>query len=305
MGQNGRMHRLRVLAPLVLLLALAAALAACGGSDLASDPAKVLADAKPPADGPTAIALRASVVPQAAGATTAAGGSGDGGGLGALLGGPIEIDATSQGEPSKGLMADATVTAGPLSVPVSLRENADGAWVQLGGQWYAIGQPVGLAATTVAKPLFDVATTMGDPKATAVEDVGGQPCDRITGTLQPGGDLAKQLGQLGLPIDTTALTSGQAQLSVWVARDDHVIRRIQIDSAPDGDGGLLIDLTITPSEVVAVQAPADAKPVADLLTGALGGQAGDGLGGLDLGALLGDGGGLGGLLGGATTGAGS
>lgn len=312
------MHRLRLIALPVLLLAVVAALAACGGgADLASDPGKVLADATLPPSGPNQSTLRLAFTPSAAaGQTTDADG-----GLGAVLGGPIEIDAATQGDAATGVTADGKIAVGPLDVPFSFRQNAESAWAQIGGTWYALGQPIGVDFGALAGPLGDVAALMADPKATAVEDVGGIQCDRITGTLKPGAALADQLGGLatGLPIDLSALQAGKAQLSVWVARGDHVIRRVQIDSAAAGssDGGLLVDLTVLPSEPVPVEAPAGAKPLSALLTTVLGKQAGKALGGvnglgdlgkalqdgtLDLSGLLGGGGGgLGGLLGGGAT----
>ena len=55
--QNGRMPRLRTLAPIAVLLVLAGLLAACGGgADLASDPGKVLADVN--TGGSSVIALK-------------------------------------------------------------------------------------------------------------------------------------------------------------------------------------------------------------------------------------------------------
>ena len=145
--------RLR-LTPLLALIALAAVLAACGGSDLASDPGKVLADAKLPPAGPNASTFKAEFVP-AADATNGDGG-GALGGLGGLLGGPIAIEATTQGDAATGLTADAKITAGPLDVPISVRQNADDAWVQVGGQWYAVGQPLGIDFGAIGAQLGDV-----------------------------------------------------------------------------------------------------------------------------------------------------
>ena len=313
--QNGRMPRLRTLAPIAVLLVLAGLLAACGGgADLASDPGKVLADAKLPPAGPNQSTLRLAFTPQAAGGATTAAGDG----LGGLLGGPIEIDAATQGDAATGVTADGKAAVGPLEVPFSFRQNAAGAWVQIGGTWYALGEPLGIDFGALAQPLGDVSQLMADPQATAVEEVGGIQCDRITGTLKPGAAIADQLGGLAgsLPLDLTALQSGKAQLSVWVGRDDHVIHRVQIDSAAaeSSDGGLLVDLSVVPSEPIPVEAPQGAKPLSALLTTVLGRQAGEALGGVkglgDLGALLqsgeldlsgllgGAGGGLSGLLGG-------
>ncbi|MGI9116118.1 MAG: hypothetical protein ACR2JV_00600 [Gaiellales bacterium] len=315
------MQRLLRLAPVLVLVALAGLLAACGGSDLASDPGKVLASATLPPPGPNASQLKAEFTP-ASGASSSTGSDG----LGGLLSGPISIDATSQGDAATGVTADAKVTVGPLDIPVSVRQDSTDAWVQVGGQWYALGAPLGIDFAAVAKPLASVSQLISDPKATAVEDVGGISCDRISGTLRPGAQIADQLGGLAqnLPIDLSALTKGQAQISVWVGRDDHQIHRIQLDTAAAGqDSGLMIDLSVVPADPVTVTAPADAKPLSDLVTTVLGKQAGKVLGNgslgdlgkalssgtLDLGKLLGGGGSggldlgkiLGGMGGGSTT----
>ena len=314
------MHRLRVLLPLALLLALAAGLAACGGgADLASDPGKVLADAKLPPQGPNSSALQVVLTPSAAG-----GASTGAGGLGGLLAGPVEIDASTQGDAATGVTADGKAVIGPLEVPFSFRQDASDAWVQIGGTWYALGQPLGIDFGGLGASLGDPAALVKDPKATAVEEVGGIQCDRITGTLAPGAQIAGALDGLGrnLPIDLAPLQKGTAQVSVWVARADHVVRRVQVDTAAGGtpDGSVLVDLTVLPSDPVKVQAPAGAKPLSALVTTALGRQAGKALGGatgldgiakalqsgqLDLGKLLGGTGGLGGLLGGGGAATGS
>ncbi|MGI9186534.1 MAG: hypothetical protein ACR2J9_03265 [Gaiellales bacterium] len=303
-------RRLRFI-PVLVLIAFAAGLAACGGSDLASDPGKVLASAKLPPAGPNASTFSAEFVP-AADATSPGADSGALGGIAGLLGGPITIEATTQGDAATGLTADAKITAGPLDVPVSVRENADDTWVQVGGTWYALGQPLGVDFGAIGKQLGNVSKLIRDPKAVAVEKVGDVECDRISGKLDPGADLTDQLGNLAenLPIDLGALAKGDADVSVWVGRSDGLIHRVQLSTAPSGDvaksGGLTVDLSVVAADPVTVEAPADAKPITDLLTGALGNGSGLGdlgglLGGLDLGKLLG-GNGLGDLLGGATTG---
>ena len=305
------MQRLLRVIPFLALIALTLALAACGGSSLASDPGKVLKEAKLPPAGPNASTLKATFTPKAQAA--------DGGGtttqdsdplgqLGGLLGGPITIESTTQGDAATGVTADAKITAGPIDLPITARANKDNAWVQLNGQWYELGSPLGIDFGSVGGLLGELPALIRDPKATAVEDVDGVACDRISGTIDPEASATDALGtQLeNLPLDLSALAAGKAEVSVWVGQEDRVIRRIQINTAGSGDtaaaGGLLVDLTVVPAEAVEVTAPADAKPISDLLGSLLGG----GVGGLgDLGGLLG--GGLGGFdlgeLGGALTGA--
>ena len=200
-------------------------------------------------------------------------------------------------------------------VPLSLRENADDTWVQVGGQWYALGQPLGIDFGGIGGQIGDIAQLIRDPKAVAVEKVGDIECDRISGKLEPGADLTDQLGELAenLPVDLGALAKGDADVSVWVGRSDGLIHRVQLSTAGSGDvqqtGGLTIDLSVLPADPVTIEAPANAKPITDLLTGLLGDASGLGdlgglLEGLDLGQLLGGAGGLDlGQLGGALSGA--
>lgn len=317
----GPMHRFRWLAPVVLVVALAAALAACGGANLASDPGKVLAGATLPPAGPNKSTLKVEFTPQggAGGASTEQGGAstdGGAGGLGALLGAalstPVTFEAQSEGDIQQGYTADGKITLSLAEIAVSARGNAKDTWVQIGGQWYAIGQALPVDVGALGTNLGSVAKLVRDPKATAVEDVYGISCDRISGTLNPGADLVDQLGNLAenLPIDLTALSKGQADVSVWVGRDDHVIHRVLIDTS-GGDtataGGLSVDFSVGPGQAQQVTAPAGAKPITDLLKQAAGNAAGNALGGLDLSKLLGGAQGLdlSKLLGGASTGAGS
>ena len=310
------MQRPLRLLPVIALIVLGAFLAACGGSDLASDPGQVLADAKQQPAGPAKSSLQIQFTPQAA-AVSGADSSGADGLMSALTGGPISITATTQGDVATALTADAKLTIGPIDVPVSIRTTEDNAYLQAGGAWYETGSPLGIDVGSLTGAVGDVSKLVRDPKAVAVEDVDGIQCDRITGTIDPGAALTEQLSGLAsnLPIDLSALAKGDAEVSIWVGRSDHVIHRVQINTAGSGDAaatsGLLLDVTTVPSDAVVVQAPADAKPISDLLSGVLGQGGGDGLGGLlgnlDLGQLLGGAGGAGGLdlgkiLGGATTG---
>ena len=306
------MQRLLRIVSFLALIAIATALAACGGSSLASDPGKVLQEAKLPPAGPNASTLTATFTPMAeaadGGGATTTQDDGPLGQLGGLLGGPITIESTTQGDAATGVTVDAKITAGPIELPLTARANKDNAWVQLNGQWYELGSPLGIDFGSVGGLLGELPALIRDPKATAVEDVDGVACDRISGTIDPEASATDALGTLleNLPLDLSALAAGKAEVSVWVGQEDRVIRRIQINTAGSGDtaaaGGLLVDLTVVPAEAVEVTAPADAKPISDLLGSLLGG----GVGGLgDLGDLLG--GGLGGFdlgeLGGALTGA--
>ena len=299
------MHRLLRLAPVLALLVIGGFLAACGGSDLSSDPGKVLASAKLPAAGPAKSNLELQVTP------SSSGGSSSSGALGALAGSGVTITATAQGDAASGLTADGKLTLGPVDAPISIRTTQDNAYLQLGGQWYATGSPLGLDIGSLTGMVGDASKLIKNPKATAVEDVDGIQCDRISGTIDPGANLAKQLGGLAgtLPIDLSSLTKGTAAVSVWVGRSDHIIHRVQIDTTGGNaaNSGLLLDISTVPSDAVTVQAPTGAKPLSDLLSGAGGKGLSGLLGGLNLGKLLGGGGSggldLGKILGGASTGA--
>lgn len=288
----------RIAVALVLLASLG--LVACGGSDLASDPQAVLAGAKLPPEGPNASKLSLEVTPGggAGGASTTDSGGAttpDAGGIAGLLGGPIQIEASTEGDAATGVTGDAKVTAGPANLAIAFRANADDAWVQVGEEWYALGQPLGIDFGGLSGAVGDLSKRVRDPKAVAVEDVDGVECDRITGTLDPGADLTDALNSAiqNLPFSLDPQSLGQAEVSVWVSRDDDVIRRVQIDTGEDSDTRIQADLTVVPAEAVTVTPPASAKPITDLLVTLLGDQLGD-LGGmlgngLDLGALLGSG----------------
>ncbi len=283
-----RMPRIAALALLVLSLGV---LTACGGTELASDPAQVLQDAKLPPEGPNASTLKATINPAQAEA-----GTGEDGGLGALLNGPITIEASTEGDAATGVTGDAKIAASAANITVAFRADANNTWLQVGDQWYEVGQPLGIDFGGLAGTVGDLNGLIENPKATAVEDIDGVECDRISGTIKPGAALADQLGELGenLPLDLRSLQTGNAQASVWVSRDDSVIRRIQLDTAgEDGasEGSVVLDLTIVPAEPVTVTAPEGAKPITDLLVSLLGDQLGDlggllgGLGEFDLGEL--------------------
>jgi hypothetical protein len=288
--QNALMHRLALL-PVILLVGL---LAACGGASLASDPAQVLADAKAPPAGPNRSSLKIEFIPQG-GAAPAGGDTTGADGIGALLGGalsgPITIEASSEGDVEAGFSSDGRITLSLAEIAVSARGDGSSTWVQIGDQWYALDGALPIDVAGLGANLGSVAPLVRDPKATAVEDVDGISCDRISGTLAPGADLTDQLGSLAenLPLDLAALRDGKAEVSIWVGRDDKTIHRVQVDTAGSGDadqtGALSIDFTVVPGEVVPVEAPAGAKPIADLLTQGLGDALG--LGDLDLSQLLG------------------
>jgi hypothetical protein len=284
---------LRLRTPIAALLVIGALLAAgCGGSGLADDPQAVLDAAKLPPSGPNAADLTVEFSPSA-------------GGDGGLLGGPLTIEATSQGDQEQGVVADARVVIGPASLTVEAIANADNTWVLVGDTWYELGQSLPFDVGGIGTALGSLRESVVDPRAVAVEDIEGVECDRISGGLDSSALDADVLGGLlgGLPIDPSALLSGDAQIDLWVSRDDDVVRRIRIDASGEAGAGeasaggdLVIDLTVVPSEVPEITPPADAEPITALLAELLGdqlGDLGDQLG--DLGGLLGGLGGLGGL----------
>lgn len=301
MGAMTRRPRRALLA--LPLVAAALLLPACGGSGLAENPQQVLDEAVLPPPGPNASRLVAELNPTAGAAEPDAAPDAegaDGGDLGALLGGPIAIEATTEGDVAQGVIGDARITAGPAVLALAFRANGDDAWLQVGDAWYALGGPLPLDPAAAGGAIDGLVDAIEDPRATAVEDVEGVECDRITGTLPADALGADALGALtgGLPLPLDSLTAGEATMSVWVAREDGVVRRVKVEAtgtagvdAAAAGGDVMIDLTVVPGEVQEVAAPADAKPIEDLLLDLLGDAAGDGLGQLgDLfGGLLGGG----------------
>ena len=295
-----RHPRIPALALIALLLLAAPLLAACGGSKLADDPSAVLAEATLPPPGPNASKLSVEFVPGDA-APPQDGAATEEDPLGGLLGGPIQLEATTEGDAEAGVTGDAKITAGPANIALAFRADKDNTWLQVGDEWYELGQPLGIDFAGLGGAIGPLSEVVVDPKATAVEEIEGVECDRIDGRFNPAPGLTEQLqgtgDGLGLPLDLQGLAEAQAEISVWVSRDDGVVRRIMVstDGAADqaAGGNVTIDLTVVPAQAVEVTAPQGAKPITDLLVTLLGDQLGD-LG--DLGGQLGDLGDLGGLL---------
>jgi hypothetical protein len=296
------------LALIALAILTVPVVAACGGSKLADDPQAVLAEATLPPPGPNASKLVVEFAPGDAAPADGAGAQDDP--LGGLLGGPIQIEATTEGDAEAGVTGDAKITAGPANIALAFRANRDNTWLQVGDQWYELGQPLGIDFAGLGGAIGPLDEVVVDPKATAMEEIEGVECDRIDGRFNPAPGLTEQLQGAGdgsgLPLDLEGLAGAQAVISVWVSREDGVVRRIMVstDGAADqaAGGDVKIDLTVVPAEAVEVTPPQGAQPITDLLVTLLGDQLGD-LG--DLGGQLGDLGDLGGLLdglGGAVTG---
>jgi hypothetical protein len=294
-----RPSRIPALALIALAILAASVLAACGGSKLADDPQAVLAEATLPPPGPNASKLLVEFTP--GDAAPQEGDAAQDDPLGGLLGGPIQIEATTEGDAATGVTGDAKITAGPANIALAFRANGDNTWLQVGDQWYELGQPLGIDFAGLGGAIGPLDEVVVDPKATAVEEVEGVECDRIDGRFNPAPGLTDQLqgaGEgLGLPLDLQGLAEAQAEVSVWISREDGVVRRIMVstDGAADqaAGGDVKIDLTVVPAEAVEVTPPQGAQPITDLLVTLLGDQLGD-LG--DLGGQLGDLGDLGGLL---------
>lgn len=300
-----RPSRIPALALIALAILTASVVAACGGSKLADDPQAVLAEATLPPPGPNASKLVVEFTPGDAAPADGAGAQDDP--LGGLLGGPIQIEATTEGDAEAGVTGDAKITAGPANIALAFRANKDNTWLQVGDQWYELGQPLGIDFAGLGGAIGPLSEVVVDPKATAMEEIEGVECDRIDGRFNPAPGLTEQLqgagDGLGLPLDLQGLAEAQAEISVWVSREDGVVRRIMVstDGAADqaAGGDVKIDLTVVPAEAVEVTPPQGAQPITDLLITLLGDQLGD------LGGQLGDLGDLGGLLdglGGAVTG---
>ena len=294
-----RPSRIPALVLIALAILVAPVLAACGGSKLADDPQAVLSEATLPPPGPNASKLVVEFTPGDAAPQDGATAQDDP--LGGLLGGPIQIEATTEGDAEAGVTGDAKITAGPANIALAFRANKDNTWLQVGDQWYELGQPLGIDFAGLGGAIGPLSEVVVDPKATAVEEIEGVECDRIDGRFNPAPGLTEQLqgagDGLGLPLDLQGLAEAQAEVSVWISREDGVVRRIMVSSDGAADqaagGDVKIDLTVVPAQAVEVTAPQGAKPITDLLVTLLGDQLGD-LG--DLGGQLGDLGDLGGLL---------
>ncbi|MGA0123040.1 MAG: hypothetical protein ACO3KD_08585, partial [Gaiellales bacterium] len=183
-----RSPRFPARALLALLVLAVPVLAACGGSSLADDPQAVLAEATLPPPGPHAAKLSIRFTPGAAAPDQQEGAQDDP--LGGLLGGPIQIEATTEGDAEAGVIGDAKITAGPANIAVAFRANGDNAWLQVGDQWYELGQPLGIDFAGLGGAIGPLSDVVVDPKATAVEDIEGVDCDRIDGRFQPAPGLA-------------------------------------------------------------------------------------------------------------------
>ena len=309
--------RFRILFLLAALLSLAA-FAACGGDDGGAsdeDPQQVL-DRTFSADNDIESAdLDASLEIDV---------TGDGGGqFTANLSGPI--DGGGEGTPSFDLTAEISGEGGGDSIDFegSAISTGDAGYITYEGTAYELdSRTFGLVQQIFAgasqqqdeeqaSDLPDVRSFLTDVSNEGTEDVEGTETVHVSGavdieklvdTLLPFAERANQLGGLGAtaqipsPAELDQLNElvRSATFDVYSGADDDLLRRFVIDlelQEPRGEGTATIGLDITlggVNETQEVEAPADAEPLANLLSelgvdpgglGALGGLGGAGGGG--------------------------
>ena len=319
-----RRPRKPLLALLLGLLLAIALIAGCGGSgggggsDGSSDPQAVLDSAlgggKPIESGVLDLGL--SIDSSAA----------QGGTVSASLTGPfqssgdgklpqLDLDAKANGD-----------TAGaPFDIEVGLTLTSDGAFVNYGGSAYKLDDATFQLLQTSYEQSSKLQTNQNDKgslsqfgidpeswltdlKNEGTEDLDGTEVVHITGTadiakiVQDLTTLAQQTGQAS-QLDTASLDQikssiSNATIDVYATSDDSTLRKFEVKvDVADPNGGsdtTSIDLSVgiaDPGGDQTISAPADAKPIQDLLSQIPGGGAGA------LGAL--------GSLGGGSTGTGT
>jgi hypothetical protein len=318
---------LRILFLLAALFSLAAAFAACGGDDGGGsdeDPQQVLDRTFSEESDIESADLDASLEIDIAG---------DGGGqFTANLSGPI--DGSGEGTPTFDLTADISGEGGGDSIDFEggAISTGDAGYISYEGTAYELdSQTFGLV-----EQIFESASQQQDDEQTGdvpdvrsfltevtnegTEDVEGTETVHVSGavdieklvdTLLPFAERANELGGLGataqIPtpaeLDQLKELVKSATFDVYSGTDDDLLRRFVIDlelQEPRGEGSATIGLDITLGDVnesQEVEAPADAEPLANLLS-----ELGVDLGGLGaLGGLDGGGGGGGGAAPGPTS----
>jgi hypothetical protein len=314
---NRSLLSLAVLAALVF----AAFVGGCGGggSDASSDPQELLDETFGGGTEVNSGVLDVSVEASAAGDK--------GGSLSGTLSGPFESRDSDQ-LPLIDLDASVQVSApgADQSLDGGLTVTADGAYVTSGGQAYAVDDPTFAAleqayaqsaqaqstSASDSSAIFDQlgidpSTWLTDVTNEGTEEVGGAETVHISGTpdvaqiftdaqaLDPTGQ-ASQVGSA----DQIASSVQNATIDIYTGADDHILRRLDlsVDLADPGSSGTTASfkLSIGLSDVnteQTIEAPANPKPIDELIPGGLGavlGAGGPSLGGLGAGATAGGGG---------------
>ena len=73
------------------------------------------------------------------------------------------------------------MTAGPLDLSAQLRADKSNAWLQVGGQWYELGSPLGIDFGGIGSSLGPLGTLVKEPKDLTILEVVNavEPIERI------------------------------------------------------------------------------------------------------------------------------
>lgn len=255
----------------VLLAAISALAAACGGSD---DPVDDVAPEQRLERG--AAELRSADT-----FTFTLAGSGAAEALelalpglgGSIQAGEAEIDAEGAVDRPDRLTLTAQVDVGPFAVPATLTVVGGDLYVSAIGRRLAIEVPAG--ELRELDPTLLISALLGrvaDPETTGSERIAGADTARIDGTLD-GEALARDLRAIGLQDAADAVGDAlrDARITVWVGIDDNRVYRLRLrvdEQAAETDvagvGRLSLDLVAEFrdfDEPVEIEPPANAQRV--------------------------------------------
>ena len=296
-------------------LAASAILAAgCGGGGGSSsgasagssaDPAAVLSSIKIPTanQGPQKIDLKLTITTKGTATNPQ---------IQAFTSKPISVSLTGATEGTKGDLTY-TVNAGPIAGLTGGLRVLDGkSWVQVGGTWYELPASTTSGTSTTStsidpKKLLD---SFGKPDqyikdaaSAGSEKIGDLDTDHIKGNLDiPAFLEATVKAATTLSSNSSTVTPDQlakaktaiqkvitkSTADVWVGKDDKFVHKLSVDMSGVIEGATKtqtgldgfdanISIQATPTTSVTVEAPAGAKPAAELqkgLGGLLGGLSG-------------------------------
>ncbi len=293
-------RRLRAAGGVLAVLAVAALIAACGGSSGSGPPAARLlsqtfgTNAGQIRSGELSLSVHASLP-----GLTALGGSS----LGVQLSGPFSV---SRGQPPA-FDLNATVSALGSSIPVGVISAGGALYVAFAGTDYSLPSSIGgllqREASSQGTRSRSLLTSLGIDPRNWLEDaqdvgsanVGGVSTDHITAQVNTAkfvADLQKILGGLGsaVPGASASVSVGDLRLlarivksatvDVYTGASDHIVREFRLAvalSVPQADqaalggltgGSLTLDLAITNLNAPeTIKPPASSKPFSSLLGG--------------------------------------
>jgi len=310
-------HRTRALVALLLAVVAAVGLAACGGDDgdggEAADARTILRETFSGAHEVRSADARIRLVLSE---------QGGGESVRIALGGPFENGARDD-VPRFDFELDADL-GGQGQFRAGMVSTGDRLFIEWGGDAYELPSEVLDEARrnmreqaeeqrglTLASFGIDPQTWVADPQVVGQEQIGGAETDHVSGTLDVSAfldsidKLLAEIDEQGLdaasgrdvpdriPADDRAdieRAIRNARVDVWSGTEDRTLRKLQatFDVEPDGDRGGTVDFVVELSginEPQAIRAPADTKPIDQLLgqlQGLLGGLGGSAAGGADL-----------------------